>query len=151
MKWFTLVIFAALTSASLAASAQRAPIAPEIGNIPAIDNQSPVLWGMSGFELFTIRESDGSFTPAMRMATYDARLVEILSRTQAPPLRASDIRTWKQGSRNYVVVRNFILAEIKPQDARAEKTSTTRLAAEWAASARRVLPQVAPAPGRFGI
>jgi hypothetical protein len=87
----------------------------------------------------------------MRTATFDARTVEILSRTQAPPLRASDIKTVSQNGRQYIVVRRYLLMEVMPEDARAEKTSMGELARRWAERVRKVLPQIAPTPNRFGV
>jgi hypothetical protein len=77
--------------------------------------------------------------------------VEILSRTQAPPLRASDIKHVNRDGRDVIVVRRYFLLEVMPEDARAEGVSTGQLADRWASRIRRVLPQVAPMPSRFAI
>jgi hypothetical protein len=149
MKWVWLpAVFAALAWLPATVSAQE--VLP-IGNLPQIDDRAPTTWAISGFEIINVRQSDGNQTPIMRSQVWDARLVEILSRTQAPPLRGSDIRAMTRGGHDYIVVRRYLLAEVKPQDAKAAGTSKATLARQWAASARRVLPQIAPAPSRFGI
>ncbi|MCL5283424.1 MAG: hypothetical protein M1330_01740 [Armatimonadetes bacterium] len=82
---------------------------------------------------------------------WDARTVEILSRTEAPPLRKKDIWVLHTGGRYYIVVRRYILMHVTPQDARSEGLSEAQLAQYWAKSVRRALPQIAPTPDRFGI
>ncbi|HLJ79912.1 MAG TPA: hypothetical protein VKT52_00415, partial [Ktedonobacterales bacterium] len=81
----------------------------------------------------------------------DARTVEILSRTQAPPLSPGDVRVVTRDGRQLIVVRHYLLVEVLPKDARAEGTSVRLLAQRWVRAVQRVLPQVAPAPNRFGI
>ena len=98
-----------------------------------------------------ISESMGNFTPIMRSMACDARTVEILSRTQAPPLRASDVKRVTKNGKQYIVVRRYMLVEVTPKDARAANTNTAALANKWASRVRRVLPQVAPTPSRFGV
>jgi hypothetical protein len=150
MKWYALALFgvlAVLPARESAAQLQRLPI----GNIAMVDDRSPTMWGMSGMEILRITRSIGSVTPIMRTETFDARTVEILSRTQAPPLRARDIRAVSQNGHDYVAVRNYLLLEVLPEDARAEKMSRGDLARKWAESIRRVLPQVSPMPNRFGV
>lgn len=122
-----------------------------IGNLPRIEEKTPTVWAMSGYEIIPIKNSARNATPLMRTATFDARTVEILSRTQAPPLRASDIKTVSQNGRQYIVVRRYLLMEVMPEDARAEKTSMGELARRWAERVRKVLPQIAPTPNRFGV
>jgi hypothetical protein len=149
MKWYGLFALAAIAAIPATASAQNIKTVA-IGTFPQIDDRSSTVWGMSGMEMVTINASVGNRTPIMRTAIYDARTVEILSRTQAPPLRQSDIRAVKANGKDYVTVRNYLLIEVMPEDARAEHTSTAALARNWAARVRRVLPQVAPTPNRFG-
>lgn len=148
MKWITLALFATLAIAPFRASAQE--VLP-IGNIYKIEDTRPATWAISGYEIFHVRTAVNGLTPYTRAAVCDARLVEILSRTQEPPLRAKDIRVMTRNGRHFIVVRRYLLFEVQPQDARAEHTSLTSLADRWAASARRALPQIAPMPSRFGI
>lgn len=148
MKTFALALFAAICALPLTASAQR--VLP-IGNIAKVDSTAPTTWGMSGWEMIHVTKSDGSFTPIMRTETWDARTVEILSRTQAPPLRASDIHTESVNGHEYILVRNYLLLEVKPQDARAEGTTKEALADKWISKVRYVLPKVAPLPSRTGV
>ena len=122
-----------------------------IGNIQRIEDKAPATWAMSGYEMFRLTESDGEDTPITRTLRYDARTVEILSRTQSPPLQSGDIKTLTRNGHYYIVVRRYMLAEVKPQDARAAGVSQSELASEWASSVRKVLPNVAPLPSRFGI
>ncbi len=124
---------------------------PPIGNIPEIANPAPTTWAMSGITIIHLSQSIGKRTPIMRTETWDARTVEILSRTQAPPLRKKDIRVLHTNGRYYIVVRRFILMRVTPQDARSERLSEAQLAQYWAKSVRNALPQVAPMPDRFGI
>jgi hypothetical protein len=145
MKWlFAVVLTLSVLPATV--SAQRARTV-SIGNIPRIESGEPTTWAMSGFEMIRIRQSDGSDTPMTRSLKMDARTVEILSRVQAPPLRARDVKVISNRGRHYIVVRNYLLTEVKPQDARAEKMSQTSLARKWASATARALPQVAPQPG----
>ena len=148
MKWLALALFAALAALPVAASAQ---VVLPVGHIAQVDDRSPTTWGMSGMEILRITQSDGNFTPIMRTETFDARTVEILSRTEAPPLRARDINITTRGNRYFITVRRYLLLEVRPQDARAAGTSQRALAHTWLASIRRVLPQVAPMPSRFGV
>ena len=148
MKWLALALFAVLTAIPMTASAQ---VYVPIGKIATVDDRSATTWGMSGMEILRIKTSDGNITPIMRTETFDARTVEILSRVQAPPVRPSDVRVLNKNGRALIVVRNYYLLEVKPQDARSEGTSTMALANKWASSIRKVLPQVAPMPNRIGI
>lgn len=149
MKLFTLIGAAlVLSGISVAASAQESL---PIGNIPAIETKDATKWAMSGYEIINIRASSGNDTPMTRSLKMDARTVEILSRTQSPPLRASDVKVMTMGKDTYIVVRRYILTNVGMADARAEKTSVSALANRWANSTRKVLPQVAPLPNRFGI
>jgi hypothetical protein len=144
MKWQCAVLFALLATVPATVSAQR--VVP-IGNITRVESTEPTTWAMSGFEMIQIRRSDGADSPMTRSLKMDARTVEILSRAQAPPLRPRDAKAITRNGRHYVVVRNYLLAEVKPQDARVEKTSQAALAKKWASVVGRVLPQVAPLPG----
>ncbi|HEV2473186.1 MAG TPA: hypothetical protein VGS41_11005 [Chthonomonadales bacterium] len=148
MKWYVLVSVAVLALLPTAVMAQQwLPI----GNIPRIDDKSATTWGMSGMEIIRITQSDGNFTPIMRTETFDARTVEILSRTQSPPLRSRDVHVLSMNGRRYIAVRRYLLMEVKPQDARAAGTSLAALAHRWAVRIGQVLPQVAPMPSRFGV
>lgn len=149
MKWITALGLFAVLAIPTAASAQRFQVLA-IGKIPAIADKSPTTWGMSGMEMFKITQTLGSMTPIMRTETLDARTVEILSRTQAPRLRGSDVKVVNRGNHSYIVVRRYLLTEVTPEDARAEHMSTASLASKWASAVRRVFPQVAPTPNRFG-
>ena len=149
MKWLALTLFAMLLAVS-ARTASAQEVLP-IGNLPQIDDPSPIWWAMSGFEIIRVSVNDGNKTPIMRTQIMDARTVEILSRTQAPPLRPGDIHVMSVNGREMIVVRRYLLTEVKPQDARAVGTSQSELAKRWAASVRNVLPRVAPTPGRFGV
>ena len=146
MKWLFAVVFTALSVLPATVSAQRTRTV-SIGNIPHVESNDPTTWAMSVFEMIRLRQSDGADTPMTRSLKMDARTVEILSRVQAPPLRASDVKAISSNGRHYIVVRSYLLTEVKPQDARAEKTSQASLAQKWASATARALPQVAPQPG----
>ncbi len=148
MKWY---IPAVLTALALIPGTAFSQERLEIGKIPDIEDKAPTTWGMSGWEMVKLTKSDGRLTPIMRTETFDALTVEILSRTQAPRLRASDIRTVSRNGHEYVVVRRYFLMEVKPQDAAAEGMSKEALARKWASAVRNVLPKVAPLPSLFGI
>lgn len=148
MKWFAVAALGLLAAIPTAATAQE--VLP-IGNIPYVDDTSTTVWGMSGMPMITITRTVNKRTPIMRSLTLDARTVEILSRTQAPPLSGKDIRTLNRDGRSFIVVRRYLLFEVMPDDARAAGKSKAALAADWAAGVRRVLPQVAPTPSRFGV
>jgi hypothetical protein len=149
MKWFYALGLAALCSLPANASAQRFQVLA-IGNIPHIADSSATMWGMSGMEIFRVSQTIGSMTPIMRTQAMDARTVEILSRTQAPSLRGSDVKVVRENGHHYIVVRRYLLAEVTPADARAEGTTVSALANKWASAVRKVFPQVAPTPNRFG-
>jgi hypothetical protein len=148
MKWFALSAFAVILAAPVCARGQEVV---QIGNITQISDRSPTTWGMSGMEMIHFTQTVANWTPIMRSLKLDARTVEILSRTQAPPLRSSDIQHVSKNGHDYVLVRKFLLTEVLPEDARAENMSKSALAAKWTQAVRRVLPQVAPTPSRFGI
>jgi len=162
MKWISLACAAAF-AAAVPLSASAAPprahhyLRPTmekrvwIGNLPQVEGPKTADWAMSGYNIFTVRTSLDGRTPYMRTAVYDARLVEILSRVQTPPLRASDIRVIRHGSRNDICVRGYLLADVTERDARAAETTLPQLTDVWLRSARRVIPQVAPQPSQFGI
>jgi len=123
----------------------------DIGSIGRVEDRAPTTWAMSGMSMIHLTRSDGSFTPIMRSLRMDARTVEILCRTQAPPLSERDVHTASLNGHEYVMVRGYMLAEVLPQDAHAERTTVSTLARRWAQAVRTVLPQVAPFPNRFGI
>jgi hypothetical protein len=122
-----------------------------IGSIPAIADSSPTMWAMSGMDMVKVTQTIGSESPISRTMAWDARTVEILSRTQAPPLRASDIKAFTKDGRQMVVVRGYLLMEVMAQDARAAKSTKSALAGVWATSIGKVLPAIAPSGNRFGI
>jgi hypothetical protein len=147
MKWFAALALAALLVPAAASAQEVLPV----GKIHNVDDPSPTVWGISGFEIIPVKRTVGGESPVTRTMRWDARTVEILSRTQAPPLRASDIKHVSKNGREMVVVRRYLLMDVTEADARAEGVSKKSLASKWASSVRRVLPQVAPTPSRFGI
>ena len=148
MKWTMLTLFCLFTLFSRAALAQETvPIPP----IPHVDVSGPYLWAIGGHEIIKIKTSAGGYNPYMRCGVFDARTVEILNRTQAPPLRPSDIRVVSRGGRDMIVVRRFLLLDVRPEDARVEGTTTGALAQKWARSVRVAFPDIAPRPGKFGV
>ena len=148
MKLNHLLIFSALCVLPGVAQAQESV---PIGTISAVASNEPTTWSMSGYEMIHLTKSNGRDTPVTRTLKFDARTVEILDRVQSPPLRPSDIKVMKNGNGTCIVVRRYILAEVTPQDAKAEGMTQAALANKWATSVRRVLPLVAPLPSRFGI
>jgi hypothetical protein len=148
MKWIVPTLLCAASLFCRAASAQESvPIPP----IPHVDVSGPYLWGIGGHEIIRVKASEGSYNPFMRCGVFDARTVEILNRTQAPPLRPSDIRVVSKDGRDMIVVRRYLLLDIRPQDAKAEGQSRSAVAEKWAHSVRLALPDIAPKPGKFGI
>ncbi len=148
MKWFAFALFAALTAAPVVGSAQR--LVP-IGDIPRVEDKSPTLWGLGGHELIYFKTGDSKYTPFERVELADARLVEIFSRVQAPKLKPEDIRSEMRGGKGMITVRNYLLVELQPQDAKADNKSMSELAGNWVATLRKVLPDVAPKPSITGI
>ncbi len=148
MKFIALVgmgALALLASSSLAENPAFRTV--YTGQIPVVHNNSPKWWAISGYYIVHISQRDGNMTPIMRTEEFDARTVEILSRTEAPPLRGSDIRA--VGS--MVVVRDYLLMQVRPQDAQAVNMSQDALAQIWAKSVRKALLNIAPQPGRLGV
>lgn len=148
MKW---LVLPALVAIGAVPSVVRAQEVVDIGKIVNVEDNSPSLWGMSGMDMIHVKASANGQTPVTRTMVWDARNVEILSRTQAPPLRASDIQHVSMGGRDLIVVRKYLLLEVMPEDARAERMSKSALAHKWAAAVRKVLPLIAPTPSRFGV
>jgi hypothetical protein len=144
--------FLTLTAVASGTQAQQSkPLASiPIGSIPRVEANTPTIWGMSGMEMIRVNKSADGQTPIKRTLALDARTVEILSRTQAPPLRSSDVHVVTQNGREMIGVRGWLLVEVMRADAAAERVSTNTLAHRWAASIGKVLPQVAPTPNRFG-
>ena len=146
MKW---IVVPALAAILIPAAAPAQEVVP-VGKIHPVEDASPTMWGISGFEIIPVKRTVGGETPVTRTLRWDARTVEILSRTQAPPLRGSDIKHVSSNGREMVVVRRYLLLDVTDADARAEGMSRKALAKKWAANVRRVLPQVAPTPSPFG-
>jgi len=147
MKLLAIAAFAALTAAPLAGSAQR--LVP-ISEVPHVEDKAPTLWGLGGYDLIYFENGDSRHTPFERMEVADARTVEILSRVQAPPLRPSDIRSENRGGKTIITVRNWLLIELTPQDAKSGK-SISGVADSWVSTLRKVLIKVAPKPGPTGV
>ena len=148
MKWIAIALFAALTAAPIASSAQRmVPISP----IPRVEDKSPTLWGLGGFEIINFKHSDSKYTPFERVELADARTVEILSRVQAPPLRSEDIRSETRNGKTLITVRNWLLLEVDPGDAKADNKSVPDIADKWVSTLKRVLLKVAPKPSETGV
>lgn len=148
MKWHLLLALAVIAAIPMRTNAQT--VVP-IGTIVTVAESGPTTWAMSGMEMVKISRTIGTETPIMRSLKWDARTVEILSRTQSPPLRSRDIKRLSKDGREMIVVRRFLLMEVMPQDAREAGISKRALAQQWVKSIRTVLPQVAPTPSRFGI
>ncbi len=148
LKW---VLAAAMLAAVVFPATSKAQTVVAIGNIGKVEDKTPILWGIGGLEIFTVKHSDGGFTPIMRTQVYDARTVEILCRTQAPRIRPSDVHVVSRGGHDYVMVRQYLLIEVKPQDAESEGMSKGELATKWAHRLGQVLPAIAPAPSKFGV
>jgi hypothetical protein len=148
MKWTVLTLVCLVTLFGRSASAQEMVAIPPL---PHVDVSGPYLWGLGGHEIIHVKASADGRNPYERCALMDARTVEILNRTQAPPLRRSDIRVMSKGGRDMIVVRKYYLTDVKAADAKAENTSTSALAQKWARSVQRALPDVAPKPGKFGV
>lgn len=146
MKWIAVPALVALSIPAILPAQELVPI----GKIHPVEDSSPTVWGMSGFEIIPVKRTVSGETPVTRTLRWDARTVEILSRTQAPPLRGSDIKHVSADGREMITVRRFLLMDVTDADARAEGVSKKALAAKWASNVRRVLPQVAPTPSAFG-
>ncbi len=148
MKWMVLTLLCAVSLFGRAASAQEmVPIPP----LPHVDQTGPYLWGIGGHEIIYVKASADGHNPYERCALMDARTVEILNRTQAPPLRPSDIKVVSYGGRDMIVVRRYYLTDVKAVDAKAEGSSIGAVTQKWAKSVRVALPDIAPRPGKFGL
>jgi len=145
------IIAAACAATALFAIPGKAQTVVAIGNISKVEDRTPILWGIGGLSIFTIKYTDGGYTPIMRTEVYDARTVEILCRTQAPKLRSSDVRVVNKDGKHLIVVRQYLLMEVKTEDAGAEKMSRSALADKWATRLSQVLPAIAPEPSDFGV
>src|SRR2546423_14109519 len=128
MKRFMFCILAVIAAPGACGAQKLVPI----GRVPNVRNNAPTVWGMSGMEMIKLTQSDGRRSPVSRTMVWDARTVEILSRTQSPPLRPSDIKWVSKNGREMVTVRRYLLCEVSPRDARAEGTSKAALAQKWA-------------------
>jgi hypothetical protein len=152
MKLPFLAAFGALVLLSFRADAQSV-VYPYIGDMPVVEDSRPMQLAYSGYEIITFRESDGNQSPFMRSAVCDARLTQILTEMQRMQmrLRASEIRAAEINGRHFVLINRYVLAEVKPQDARERGVSMSSLAQRWARNAQRVLPQILPEQSRLGI
>ena len=148
MKLLALAAFCALAAAPIAGSAQR--IVP-ISEVPRVEDKAPTLWGLGGYDIIYFQNSDSKNTPFERMEVADARTVEILSRVQAPPLRADDVRSSMSGGKTVITVRNWLLLEVSPQDAKSANKSMSGVADSWVSTLKRVLIKVAPRPSQTGV
>ena len=144
MKW---IIAAALAGVCVIVRPVAAQEVLPIGNVATIADKAASTWAISGFEMFRLSATTNGDTPIMRTEKCDARATEIFSRAQAPALHAGDIKVMG----NKIVVRRYLLLEVTPADAKAEGMSTSALAAKWAGTTRKYLPQVQPYGSRFGI
>jgi hypothetical protein len=151
MKWTLLTLVCALCVLGQAAIAQgkiqTVPISPP----PHTDVSGPYLWGIGGHEIILVKARADGWNPYERCSILDRRTVEILTRTQAPPLRAKDFKVVTVGGQDVIVVRKYLLTNVTGADAKADGTSRDALAAKWARSVRVALPDVAPRAGRYGI
>lgn len=144
MKWISAAILVGVCALARPAAAQE--VLP-IGEVATVADKAASTWAISGYEMFRLSQSAGKDTPIMRTEKCDARATEIFSRATAPALRKSDIKVIG----NKIVVRRYLLLEVTPADAKAEGMSTSALAAKWADTTRKHLPDVQPFGGRFGI
>ncbi len=148
MKWMVLTLFCALSLLGRAASAQEmVPIPP----LPHVEVSGTYLWGIGGHEIIYVKADADGHNPYERCAILDARTVEILNRTQAPPLRPSDIRIVSKGGKEIIAVRRYYLLDVKPQDAKINGTTTKSTAETWLRSIRQALPDIAPRGGPYGV
>ena len=148
MKWMAFTLLCAMSLFARPASAQ---VMLGIPPLPHVEVSGPYLWGIGGHEIILMKASADGHNPYERCAILDARTVEILNRTLAPPLRRDDIKVVSQGGREMIVVRRYFLTDVKPQDARADGTSIPALAQKWGRSVRAALPDIAPHGSRFGL
>ncbi len=77
-----LITAVGLAGIPLKASAQ---IVLPIGLITPVAATEPAMWAMSGMEMVNVTQTIGGESPISRTLKWDARTVEILSRTQNPP------------------------------------------------------------------
>lgn len=145
------IIATACAAAALIPGSVKAQTVVAIGNISKVEDATPILWGIGGLSILTVKYTDGGYTPIMRTEVYDARTVEILCRTQAPKLTWKDVHVISRDGKDYIVVRKYLLMEVKNEDAGGEKMSRSALADKWAKRLSQVLPAVAPVPSDFGV
>ncbi len=144
MKWIAIAALAGACAFARPAAAQETL---PIGDFAKVEDKAASTWAISGFEMFRLTTTAGGDTPIVRTEKCDARATEIFARAQAPALRQSDIKVMG----NKIVVRRYLLLEVTPADAKAEGTTPSALAARWASTTRKYLPQVQPFGSRFGI
>lgn len=136
-----LILIAGLATMPVIGSAE---IHVAIGSLPKIESTAPSDWAMSGYTIFKLRKSIGEATPIMRTQILDARLVEILSRTESPRLKSSDIKAVRKNGRTCICIRDYFLTYITEADAEASGQTVSQLTGQWLQSARTALPQIAP-------
>ncbi len=142
MKWKMLALITGLALIPVIGSTQeRLPI----GSLPVIESTAQSDWAISGYTIFKIRKTIGDATPIMRTQVLDARLVEILSRTEKPRLRSSDIRAIRRNGKTCICIRDYFLTYVSEQDAAASGQTLSQLTEQWLQAARTALPQIAPA------
>lgn len=99
---------------------------------------------VGGEHILTIRAAGDGKTIAQRADNVTERLVPILSETH---LTAADIRAVPAGEDWVkIMVKNYLLVTVLPEDARANQTKPLALAQVWVAHLRKVLPLVNSKP-----
>ncbi len=141
MNWKSILLAAGLATMPIIASAD---VHLAIGSLPKIESTAQADWAMSGYTIFKIRKTIGDTTPIMRTQILDARLVEILSRTESPRLSSSDIKVVRKNGRTCICIRDYFLTYITEADAEASGQTLPQLTEQWLQAARRALPQIAP-------
>ena len=154
----TFCILALLAGFTRPASAEPPIEILPTGSVARVDNQHPVLWGLSGCDMSFVRVTAGGLTPTMRTFTWDARLVDIVRKAEDQAM------TWNgvEAVGSNVVVRLsetkcccrsshlYLLMTVTTKDAAATGKPANELAKIWASSVDAVLDGVLALPVQPG-
>ncbi len=132
-----LMVFGSMLALAAAASASQSSAAGRLA--------------FDGKEILTFRTTVNGFSPKQREGILEERITNILSETEHPPLRASDIRLVRRNHQMIITVRGHLLVTVTKQDARANRGTRQTVGSIWLRHFRAVLPGASPVPKKSAL
>ena len=159
-QWTTVLIAAVLVVAAVAAWGQEAPADPtaqpqlcpggkEVKIWGSLDSKpktnesykpEKVIIGVSGFEMFEVRNGAAGYSLSEREVVIYNRLTEILSKV---PARPESVCVCRVRSAPTIYVGPYRLVSVYVQDAAAVGMTQEALAERWRAKIAEIVPKVA--------